>query len=570
MLKSKRNIKSKLFKYQRLAKPINGLLGDYSKTVNVPGRPNYVFVRLSNNEVIEVFNSRTPATPDLPVLIGYDPKEPHILQVLSVRAGMNYSHGDTPLPLLSHHARTHEWFADDGGGTDVVFSQLRQFMPLRPSVSGLSVNFYRGVGWLNDGWQNFSGSSIDLTACVPATGARYVLLYHQAETLLPAVQTGIVKDLSTLAIEDIPKPPYRGYPIAAARLYAGQTQLWEARTRTDLVDLRFPLAHSFINLTDTPTSYSGSAKKAIIVNDSETGLEFGVASGGGSGAYIYDRYDPDAPPASPNSLDDEFNDGDPTGTVWKEFDPPGILTFSEANSFLNLQRSSYGIGVVGLYRDLPTGTTQYTLVTKIGVVGQRKSDVNAGIALFENAEDVNGDIRTFGIRYQNTAAASLGSVEVVHWNAYNSYNSSPFNPDHLTAPTEAYFRIRRNGSMYFYDYSKDGLGWEMLFTGTLAFDPKHVGLVVNTSSAIGPMGAYFDFFRYKPTDVGLFNLLEGQLVSQGGGGLAGYISVFQEGAFLATGVSMDYSNEFDVSATGTSIFIAIGVTSEERLLWLKW
>jgi hypothetical protein len=45
-------------------------------------------------------------------------------------------------------------------------------------------------------------------------------------------------------------------------------------------------SHSFLSLTDTPDSFTGMAGKVPVVNEAETGFEFGDASGG-SGAFDF-------------------------------------------------------------------------------------------------------------------------------------------------------------------------------------------------------------------------------------------------------------------------------------------
>lgn len=60
---------------------------------------------------------------------------------------------------------------------------------------------------------------------------------------------------------------------------------------------------AFTDLSDVPSSYSGEAGKAVAVNGAETGLEFVDFPSGGS-----PEYDPKRAPASPSSLNDEFDD----------------------------------------------------------------------------------------------------------------------------------------------------------------------------------------------------------------------------------------------------------------------
>src|SRR3990167_9502305 len=116
MAKPKRLIRKQLNRYQRFAIPTAATMGDYSRVVEVPDRINYVYVRLSSDEVIQIFNNRVPPRLDTRVWIGYDPKEPHLLQVLSIRGGIGRygGAGATNYGMGPHHL-THEWMANDGG-----------------------------------------------------------------------------------------------------------------------------------------------------------------------------------------------------------------------------------------------------------------------------------------------------------------------------------------------------------------------------------------------------------------------------------------------------------------------
>ena len=44
-----------------------------------------------------------------------------------------------------------------------------------------------------------------------------------------------------------------------------------------------PLTSTFLNLFDTPSSYSGEGGNCVVVNVGEDGLEFGSCGGGGGG-----------------------------------------------------------------------------------------------------------------------------------------------------------------------------------------------------------------------------------------------------------------------------------------------
>ena len=245
-------LRSKLRTFQQHPKVFPAVLGNNSGVVQVKDRPNYVWVRVAGQPVTQVFNNRVANELDLPVLIGYDPAEPNRFQVLSVRksAGKFGGTTDNTVFAVPLHHKTHEWMAN-GGGDDVVFTQLRQLMPLRPTpIGGMALNVYRNIGYVNNQWMGVSGQTFDLTDAIPWTGAYFGMVYVDTDGTLEML-TGTLRNISTLGINDIPKPLPNTYPIAAVRLYGGQTGLFESHQDTDVVDLRM------FNVPIQPTGSSG-------------------------------------------------------------------------------------------------------------------------------------------------------------------------------------------------------------------------------------------------------------------------------------------------------------------------
>lgn len=285
-------IRNSLKKYMRTKQPLPGLLGTIGGQVYVTNKPHYCYVRIagSTNSVV-VYNTKTPYKFNLAVQVGYDILQPRKFQVLGVQT-------ESPLAKLADttsvqpHHKTHEWMV----GQDVVFSDLRQLMPLRVTPAGnFIVNIGRNVSWLNGQWQLVSGTYMDLSALVPPTGARYSLLYVDDDTSIQAI-TGTVKDLHTCGLADIPHPIQGTIPLAGVRTYNGQVAIQELYTSTDVVDLRWSAPHftntfnitgssggcctgtsgvsDFLGLTDTPDSYIGAGGYGVYVKGDESGLEF--------------------------------------------------------------------------------------------------------------------------------------------------------------------------------------------------------------------------------------------------------------------------------------------------------
>jgi len=294
MPRTKRRIQNKLRGFQKRPVIQFGLLGNYEHVVEVPDRPDYVYIRFAGQVLSEVYNDRVSPLEDLQVIVGYDPEEPNLFQVLGTRPIRRYGEDDSTTTHLPEHHKTHEWMAQPDGGNDVVFSQLRQFMPLRvtPSEDTMDVFLHRGVVFAGKdyGWVYVSGGYVDLSSYAPTTGSLYALLSID-QNGLPDITIGETKDTLFLTLNDIPDPNVGCIPITALRLYGDQTNVVEAYSSTDVADLRFPGTRPFISLQDVPSSYTGSAGMAVFVRGDELGLEFAEVTadglgGGGTGTFV--------------------------------------------------------------------------------------------------------------------------------------------------------------------------------------------------------------------------------------------------------------------------------------------
>ena len=281
MINIGRAIKNLLSKKQDTIIAIPGILGDKTGIVNTD-RKNYVYARVGN-AIISVFNNRVNAQYGLPVMIGYDPAQPGLLQVLSVR-DINVG-GNTQYQVPAHH-ENHEY----PHGNDIVYMQLRQFLPLRITpLGGFKVAIYRAIVWGNS--FKVVNDTLDLFQYCPVQPfkACYVLITISNDGSID-VTKGNEVDISTLSLSNIPQIPSTAkYVIGAIRLYSSQTEIKESGTDTDIVDLRYPIWHThssdeisnlvvykkFTELEDTPSIYVGYGGKTVKVKTTEDGLEFG-------------------------------------------------------------------------------------------------------------------------------------------------------------------------------------------------------------------------------------------------------------------------------------------------------
>ncbi len=260
--------------------PTPAFLGDHGGIVADPENKNHVFVRLFNGQVLSVFNDRVKKIPNLPVLIGHENGH---LRVIGPRDVY-----DTPTYTgVLEHSEQHAPFAEDA--LNIWAEQMMPWMVL-PVPGQMKVRVLRRAIWNGSQWLLPSEGVVDLVSYVPSDGARFVLLSIVNGNV--QVTPGTVKDnIGLLEEGDIPAPG-EGIPIAAVRLYSGQLEIAHNRDATDIVDLRDwgikREAKTFLDLSDTPGTYSGQAQRVVRVKSTEDGLEFADAGAGDMMKAVYD------------------------------------------------------------------------------------------------------------------------------------------------------------------------------------------------------------------------------------------------------------------------------------------
>ena len=295
MTNLRRKFKGKLNQKQNVPFTINGLLGNTSGVVNVPNRNNYVYVRLAGSGVAEVFNNRVQTIFDLPVICGYDPVDPQRFQVLSIQGAMSDAVGSSIIYGTGYAPSERYRWMYPGGGQDPLFSELRQFMPLRITpVSSMSFVVHNQVIWNGTAWEIFGGSTeINLTSLIPTTSGKcaMVLISIDGDGAIETTK-GTEVDIADLVVTDIPSPPAgTRYVIGAIRVYYGQTQIQEARTNTDIVDLRFPQLITDKYIDGIEVDLSTIADGNALIYDAYTGHI--IPGEGGGASAIADLTDVD-------------------------------------------------------------------------------------------------------------------------------------------------------------------------------------------------------------------------------------------------------------------------------------
>lgn len=254
--------------------------------------------------------------------------------------------------------------------------------------------------------------------------------------------------------------------------------------------------------TDTLTLVAGS-NITITTNAGADSITF-ASSGGGT--LIKSYWEPDLPPSSPTSQDDEFADGS-LDVKWTELDHDTKLTVTESSTYKDIIFSAAthtDDTVCGLVQAIPAG--DFTITTKVIVRSHGADYLYAGLALWENLLNTS-DIMTLGVRLGNVSY-SLFSHTWTDRNTPTAVWNTTLNP----YGQRMYLRIRRNGSNYRHDMSYDGHSWQTRNVNhNPPFTPGYMGIFINNANSSLVGEASFNFFRYVASDIGFNGRLTGQV-----------------------------------------------------------
>lgn len=220
---------------------ISGSLGitiNGQKTVEVPNRDGYVFVRLrgSQSELIQAYNASVSPIYDLPVLLT---RQGNHYAVYGRDLEQYNNWGNTP--YLPKHGTQHSFAPELGLGGDVTWIYSRQFVPMLAMPSGsagaasLVVNpyIYRNPSDGSFEYIGNQGTSSFLPAKPSNNQARMVLLYWDLNLNTTGMITGsLFAEGSTGTASITPYIPYMNdsekIPLVAVRLVSGTTTLgWD-------------------------------------------------------------------------------------------------------------------------------------------------------------------------------------------------------------------------------------------------------------------------------------------------------------------------------------------------------
>ncbi len=194
----------------------------------------HVYVILQTGVVLIVHNEVVPLIPRLPVICGYTADKPKLLQVLRARD----VYVGSPLPVLPNHGTLHTW-----PKLDTTYVAAQQILPgLAFGGSAVSLRMVGFIYYL-DGWKSVSNydedNEIDLSSYIPTVGANWLLLEIDSSGVISYTAGAVVGSRLSLTIADIPEPTPGKKPLVAVKVYAGQTEIINTATDTDIADIRF-------------------------------------------------------------------------------------------------------------------------------------------------------------------------------------------------------------------------------------------------------------------------------------------------------------------------------------------
>ena len=251
-----------------------GLLGQSNDqgSATVPGKPSWCYVRVGNDETqATVYNNRTPHTNGMAVIVGYDPAQPTLFQVLAARSV--YDTTQPAVPGSGPHHSSHEWGNSDGGD-DIVYLRLRQLLDCLvyvTSPTSMTVNVADGVYAVGQAVDYYVGGTIDLTSFVPSSGYVWILIALGESGIYTVVGT----TKTSVNYLDIPAATSGDHwRLAAVRLHSTTTSITDWPDTQMIVDLRLAATRQ----SDTSYKillYSGDRTEYAV---SDTGMAVAVAA----------------------------------------------------------------------------------------------------------------------------------------------------------------------------------------------------------------------------------------------------------------------------------------------------
>ncbi len=339
------------------------------------------------------------------------------------------------------------------------------------------------------------------TAINNLEGTGIISLPSAAQTLVAA--TTIVADALTIQIQAASDIVLTANPLIADGTSDGQLLfIWNVGS----FDITLNTNNlQFGNVNNPPTLRS---KDTLLLQWSDTlslwleqdsALAIGGATPGGATldaahAWEANDYFGENIPASPNALDDEFNDttgmsgavnGLDARWTWRNqggasvsFGKPGYITISPASSW------NWRI----IEQNEPAGN--YTFEAKFSMDTILTQNQYGGIALIDG---VNGDLYT--VQFGVFNAGNRLRVEVNRWTNVTTVSANLISFGHGGPLTELWLRVSWDGANFNAYWSTDGVGWALFHTWADAVVVTKVGIGMLVEGFNAVQALHCDYFR---------------------------------------------------------------------------
>lgn len=193
---------------------------------------------------------------------------------------------------------------------------------------------------------------------------------------------------------------------------------------------------------------------------------------------------PDAKPASPNALDDEFESGT-LDASWNWINQnSSTTTFLGTKALFN--KTTVESPITILYKAI---TGVWTITSKVWIVGSTATNSCGGLAVMDST--------TSKIQILVTGKGGNG-VSVQNWTAYNNFSSQPEAIGILGVYQFVYLRIQLDSTNLTFSYSVDGDFWQQVYQVAkatfLTGAQDRIGYFLRPADT-GAIGVVTDFFR---------------------------------------------------------------------------
>jgi hypothetical protein len=255
-------------------------------------------------------------------------------------------------------------------------------------------------------------------------------------------------------------------------------------------------ASNLDDLTDVDTTTTPPTAGQVLAYDDVSGLwlpaTISTGDGSGGGYAATSVLVADNPPATAQSINDEFDDAS-IDAKWSNVYAGIAPTWTErADGMLYLSMAAEGgWNLKSLLQSVPSG--DWAVTCMLGpYTAPNQNYVKPGLLILAEGGATQG-VYLFGRMWP----ASM-SIRVERLNSFTSFNGVPNSNGTATSlgvNWPLYLRITKASTTYSFEVSGDGTTWMTIWSSTLAFTPTKIGLGGNVENTVHGCGGTFGWFR---------------------------------------------------------------------------